>query len=177
MCFSVTSLSCFILAVALPGPPGPPGQPGLPGSRNLVSIIIRESSSFCFGWVCLELWLQCLGAGTPLLELGLHDNRIGIIPQTGYLLYSLDDLVKRYRWQNHLWFRFHKSQLYYIKNHKHKSVNNITGAPALVTFPLGNAAFSVLPKKVSCTFVTLIAWLCMAHGNCCDAQKEEQMPH
>ena len=99
------------------------------------------------------------------------------IPQTGYLLYSLDDLVKRYRWQNHLWFRFHKSQLYYIKNHKHKSVNNITGAPALVTFPLGNAAFSVLPKKVSCTFVTLIAWLCMAHGNCCDAQKEEQMPH
>lgn len=65
VCFSITSLSCFILAVALPGPPGPPGQPGLPGSRNLVSIIIRESSSFCFGWVCLELWLQCLGAGTP----------------------------------------------------------------------------------------------------------------
>ena len=87
VCFFVTSLFCFVLAVAIPGPPGPPGQPGLPGSRNLVSIIISVSSSFCFGWVSLELWLQCLGAGTPsLLELGLHDNRNGIISQTGYLL-------------------------------------------------------------------------------------------
>lgn len=68
--------------------------------------------------------------------------------------------------------------MYYIKKHKHKSVNNIIGDPVLVTFPLGNAAFSILPKKLSCTFITLwIALLCVAHGDYCDAQKEEQMPH
>lgn len=91
MCQSVlfvTSLFCFVLAVALPGPPGPPGQPGLPGSRNLVSITVNVCSSFCFGWVSLELQLQCLGAGTSfLLELDLHDNRIGPVPQTESIYY------------------------------------------------------------------------------------------
>lgn len=53
----ITSLFCFLLAVALPGPPGPPGQPGIPGSRNLVSIVIKVCLSFYFRWVYLAVWL------------------------------------------------------------------------------------------------------------------------